>query len=108
MIGSMSSGRKPYESSKRFFRGLLKGPEVRILYEKERAKSRIAMAVRAARKRARLTQAALAKRIGSTQSVIARLESGTDSRTPSLPLLAQIAAACRGRLELGFRFRSAG
>jgi transcriptional regulator with XRE-family HTH domain len=47
----------------------------------------------------------LARKIGSTQSVIARLESGNDKRTATLPLLAHIAAACKGRLELGFRFK---
>jgi len=97
----------PYKSAKPFFRKLLRDAEVRILYEEERAKSEIAMAVRAARRRSNLTQAALARKIGSTQAVIARLESGTDSRTPSLPLLAHIAAACHGRLELGFKFKHA-
>ncbi|MEK7766367.1 MAG: helix-turn-helix transcriptional regulator [bacterium] len=99
---------KHYESPARFFRKLLKDPEVRFHYEQERARTDIAMAVREARRRAKLTQASLARKIGSTQSVIARLESGTDSRTPSLPLLAHIAAACHGRLELGFRFKHAG
>lgn len=98
---------KAYEPAGPYFQRLLRDQEVRILYEEERARSTIAAAVREARRRARLTQTALAKRIGSTQSVIARLESGTDSRTPSLPLLAQIAAACHGRLELGFRFQAA-
>lgn len=98
---------KPYKSSKPFFRKLLRDPELKILFEEERAKSEIAMAVRAARRRSNLTQAALARRIGSTQAVIARLESGTDSRTPSLPLLAHIAAACDGHLELGFKFKHA-
>lgn len=98
---------KPYASSKPFFRKLLRDPEMKILFEEERAKSEIAMAVRVARRRSNLTQAALARKIGSTQAVIARLESGTDSRTPSLPLLAHIAAACHGHLELGFRFKHA-
>jgi len=103
----MNRRMKPYKSAKPFFQKLLKDPEMRILFEEERAKSEIALAVRAARRRSNLTQAALAKKIGSTQSVIARLESGTDNRTPSLPLLAHIAAACPGRLELGFRFKHA-
>lgn len=103
----MSRSFRPYRSADPFFRRLLKNPQTKILYSEERAKSEIAMAVRAARLRSRLTQAALAKRIGSTQAVIARLESGTDSRTPSVPLLAHIAAACNGTLELGFRFKHA-
>lgn len=100
----MNGKRKPYVSATPFFKRLLKDPEVRFAYEQEMARTKIALAVREARRRARLTQAELARRIGSSQSVIARLESGTDSRTPSLPLLAHIAAACRGTLELGFRF----
>ena len=104
----MKGRTRAYESPKKFFRALLKDPEVRFHYEQERARTEIALAVREARRRARLTQAALARKIGSTQSVIARLESGTDSRIPSLPLLAHIAAACRGSLELGFRFKQAG
>lgn len=103
----MNRKAKPYKSSKSFFRKLLRDPEMKIMFEEERAKSEIAMAVRAARRRSNLTQAALAKKIGSTQAVIARLESGTDSRTPSLPLLAHIAVACHGHLELGFRFKHA-
>jgi len=104
----MKTRAKAYESPKNFFRKLLKDPEVRFHYEQERARTEIALTVREARRRAHLTQAALARKIGSTQSVIARLESGTDSRTPSLPFLANIAAACHGRLELGFRFKHAG
>jgi len=100
--------RRAAMSSKVFFRNLLKDSEVRLLYEKERTRTDIALVVREARRRANLTQAALAKRIHSTQSVIARLESGTDTRIPSLPFLAHIAAACRGQLELGFRFRAPG
>ncbi|MEK7474845.1 MAG: helix-turn-helix transcriptional regulator [Candidatus Coatesbacteria bacterium] len=103
----MNGRAKRYESSGPFFRKLLKDPEVRFHYEQERARTKIALAVREARRRAHLTQAALARKIGSTQSVIARLESGSDTRTPTLPLLAHIAAACKGRLELGFRFKPA-
>lgn len=92
------------KSADSFFEGLLTDPEIKLHYEEERAKTTIAAAVRAARIRAKLTQAKLAKKIGTTQSVIARLESGTDKRTPSLSLLARIAAACHGALELAFRF----
>jgi transcriptional regulator with XRE-family HTH domain len=56
---------------------------------------------------AHLIQAALVKKIGSTQSAIARLESGKDERTPTLLLLAKIAAICGGNLELGFKFKHA-
>lgn len=98
---------KAYRSAKPFFEKILKDPEVRVLYEEEHAKTEIANAVRAARIKAGLTQVELAKKIGSAQSVIARLESGGDKRTPSLPLLARIAAACGAELEFGFRFKRA-
>lgn len=88
-----------------FFKKLLKDPEVRMRFEEERAKSNIAMAVVAARKRAHLTQTALAKKAGTTQGVIARLEGGSDSRIPSMPLLASIARACGGVFEFGFSFK---
>jgi len=103
----MKVSAKAYGSPKRFLNGLLKNPEVRFHYEQEKARTRVALAVREARLRAHLTQAELARKIGSTQSVIARLESGADKRTASLPLLANIAAACHGSLELSFRFKGA-
>lgn len=87
---------------------MLKDKVFRVLYEEEHAKTEIAYAVRSARMKAGLTQAKLAKKIGSTQSVIARLESGSDKRTPSLPVLARIAAACGAQFEFGFKFKRAG
>ena len=90
-----------------FFKRLLKDPEIKLLYEEERARTKIAAVVVAARVRAGLTQAQLARKIGTTQSVIALLESGTDTRVPSLSLLARIAGACHGALELGFSFKAA-
>ena len=82
----------------------MQDPEVRFYYEHEKAKEKLAQAVHVARSKAHLTQAALAKKIGTSQSVIARLESGKDSRMPSMPLLSSIAKACGGFLEIGFRF----
>jgi len=99
---------KAYRSAKSFFERILKDPEVRVLYEEEHAKTEIANAVRSARLKAGLTQLELAKKIGSVQSVVARLESGSDKRTPSLPLLARIAAACGAEFEFGFRFKRTG
>lgn len=97
----------PHVSAEGFFDSLRKDPFVRVRYEEEHAKTEIAAAVKAARQKAGLTQAELAKKIETTQSVIARLESGADSRSPSLPLLARIAAACNGSLEIGFVFKKA-
>jgi DNA-binding XRE family transcriptional regulator len=99
--------RRHIESPAPFVKKLLKDPEIRILFAIERARSELASAVRRARKRAALTQAQLAERVGTSQSVIARLEGGTDKRTPSLPLLAKIAQACQGHLEVRFRFSRA-
>jgi ribosome-binding protein aMBF1 (putative translation factor) len=98
---------KAYRAAKPFFDKIKKDPEVRVLYEEEHAKTEIANAVRSARQKSGLTQLELAKKIGSVQSVIARLESGGDKRTPSLPLLARIAAACGAEFEFGFRFKRA-
>jgi DNA-binding XRE family transcriptional regulator len=89
-----------------FVKSLLKDPEVRILYEEEKAKTKIALAMKAVRKDAGLTQSELAEKVGTTQSVIARLESGKDERVPSLPFLARIASACNVALEFGFRFKN--
>lgn len=88
-----------------FFEKLLKDPEVRFHYEKRRAQRNIALVVHSARKRAQLTQAALAKKAGTTQGVIARLESGKDSRIPSMPLLSTIAAACGASFEFVFSYK---
>ena len=75
-----------------------------MYFEAGQARSQIAALVKAARQRAGMTQAELAEKIGTSQSVVARLESGGDSRTPSLALLARIAAALKARLEFGFKF----
>ncbi len=99
--------KKPYKSAKPFFDKLLRDPEVRIKFEEERIKSEISMLVKTARKKAELTQAELARRVGTSQSVIARLESGSDSRTPSLSLLARIASSCSASFEFGFNFKKA-
>ncbi|MBC7753070.1 MAG: helix-turn-helix transcriptional regulator [Moraxellaceae bacterium] len=98
---------KVTKSGKDFFNKILKDPTTRMLFEEEKSKTEIAYAVRSARLRADLTQAQLAKKIGSTQSVIARLESGTDKRTPSIPLLSKIASACGASFEFGFTFSKA-
>jgi len=103
----MKINKKYYKSADPFFKKLMKDPEVRFHYEQEKAKTKLAMTVRTARLKAHLTQAQLAKKIGTSQSVIARMESGNDQRTPTLPILAQIAKACHGSLEVGFRFKHA-
>ena len=96
--------RKAYHSADKFIQKLLKDDEVRVLFEAERAKTLIADVVRAARIKAGLTQVALAKLAGTTQAVVSRIESGTDSRTPSLELLSRIAGACKATLTFAFEF----
>ncbi len=99
--------RKHRKPSGPFVRKLLKDPEIRIHFEMERGRTDLAAAVQAARIASGLTQKGLAEKIHTSQSVIARLESGNDARMPSLPLLAKIAEACHGRLEVRFRLSKA-
>lgn len=80
----------------------LKDKEFSVYYEKElliNAIARMLVELRAAKK---LTQEELAKRAGTTQPVIARLESGSDSRVPSLELLARIASASHAKINISF------
>jgi len=97
--------KKTYRPARPFVNKLLKDPSIRMHFEEERAKTEIAMAVRNARIHAGLTQVELAKAAETTQAVVSRIESGTDSRMPSLMLLARIAAACHGKLMFGFEFK---
>jgi len=97
--------KRQYRSAKPFVEKLLKDPEIRVLFEAERAKTLIADAVRSARLRASLTQVELAKLAKTTQAVISRIESGADSRIPSLELLSRIAGACNATLSFAFSFQ---
>jgi ribosome-binding protein aMBF1 (putative translation factor) len=96
--------KKNYKSSDTFIKNLLKDPEIRVYFERERSITAIAEAVRSARMRADLTQVELAQRAKTTQAVISRLESGSDSRVPSLELLSKIAGACKAKLSFSFSF----
>lgn len=69
-------------------------------YQKEVLINEISKLVIELRKKAHLTQAELAKKAGTTQPVIARLESGTDSRVPSLGLLSRMAQASHAKLHI--------
>jgi transcriptional regulator with XRE-family HTH domain len=60
--------------------------------------------VRALRERHHLSQAQLAYRAGSTQQVISRIERGTMS--PTLDMLARLAACCGEELGLQARARA--
>ncbi|MBW1811690.1 MAG: helix-turn-helix transcriptional regulator [Deltaproteobacteria bacterium] len=98
----MAKGKKTNAKVREIFKKDFADPEFRVLFDEERARSEIARAVTKARKAAGLTQAELAEKAETKQSVVARLESGHDSRTPSLPLLSKIAAATGRRLVLDF------
>lgn len=78
--------------------------EFRFQYQQQKCISQIARLVKSARQKAGLTQRQLADHAKTSQAVIARLESGADSRTPSLDLLARIAKSLKGRLVVGFEF----
>ncbi len=96
--------KKAYRPARPFINKLLKDSEIRVLFEEERIKTQIAEAVRSARIRAGLTQTELANLADTTQAVISRIESGMDSRIPSLSLLARIAGACKANLTFSFLF----
>lgn len=98
---------RKYRPARPFVEKLLKNKELRVHYEEEKARTRIAMLVKKLRQHAGLTQIQLAKKIKTSQSVIARLEGGNDSRMPSLPMLAHIAEACGAALEFGFQYKKA-
>lgn len=71
-----------------------------IEYEKQTLIHEIANMIQKIRKNSHLTQVQLAERAGTTQPVIARLESGNDTRIPSLELLAKIARASNATLHI--------
>jgi DNA-binding XRE family transcriptional regulator len=81
----------------------LKDEEFKVLFNKELMINEIAKMVFELRQKAGLTQKELADKAKTTQQVISRLEGGRDSRAPSLELLARIASAANGNIELHFK-----
>ncbi len=81
----------------------LKDAEFSQEYEKQLLINEISKLVVKLRQAAHLTQKELAEKAGTTQPVIARLESGNDTRVPSLELLARIASASNSKLHLSFK-----
>ena len=75
-------------------------------YEKELLINALSKMVASVRNAAHLTQTELAEKAHTTQPVIARLESGQDSRMPSLTLLARIAAASHAKLHIDFEMEN--
>ena len=80
----------------------LKGKDFAAEYERELLINAIAQIVVKLRKNKKLTQSQLAEKLGTTQSVIARIESGRDSRIPSLGMLARIASATHTKINISF------
>jgi len=81
---------------------LKKHPELREAYQEELLINAISRMVVEMRRNAHLTQMELAERAETSQSVIARLESGKDSRMPSLGLLTRVASAAHAKLKINF------
>ena len=80
----------------------LKDNEFKLLFEKETCIINIAKIITDLRQKSGLTQDALAKKCHTTQSVIARIESGNDTRIPSLELLNRIAISLGSHLSIVF------
>ena len=80
----------------------LADPDFATAYERELLINAIAKMVVNLRKHQHLTQNELAQKVKTSQTAIARLESGIDSRVPSLDLLARIAAASDAKLNISF------
>lgn len=77
-------------------------PEFTENYNRELLINYLSKTLRDLRKNNNLSQKDLAIRMGTTQPVIARLESGYDSRMPSLDLLIRFASACGSSLHINF------
>ena len=86
----------------------LKDKSFAVDYERELLINAIAQLIVKLRKNKCLTQAQLAKKVVTTQSVIARLESGNDSRIPSLDMLARIANATHTKINIAFEEENGG
>ncbi len=85
---------RPYVNRK------LKDRTIKVFFDEEKIKSEIARIVRTARERAGLSQRELAEKAETTQAVVARLETGTDSRMPSLMLISRLLKIADAHLEL--------
>jgi DNA-binding XRE family transcriptional regulator len=70
-------------------------------YEEARAALLLGQMVHDRRTELAMTQAELARRAGMTQPQLSRLESG--GATPTVPLLARLAAALDAELDIAFR-----
>jgi ribosome-binding protein aMBF1 (putative translation factor) len=78
----------------------MKDPKFRTMYEEERYRLEVALAIVALRKKGKLSQIALAKRIGSSQSAVARMEAGNANVT--VDTLGRIAIALGVKMKVTF------
>ncbi len=62
--------KKNYKMAQPFFDKMLRDPEIKMLFDEERARTHIAHAVRAARLRAGLTQLELAKKSAPPKALL--------------------------------------
>lgn len=91
---------KNIKEGKSFFKSKLKNPVIKSFYDEEKTKSEIARMIRLAREKAGLSQRQLADKASTTQAVVSRIESGNDSRMPSLTLIYRLLTAADAKLEL--------
>jgi DNA-binding XRE family transcriptional regulator len=80
----------------------LKDEEFKTYFEKEIEINKISSLVYTMRIHSGLSQSELARLADTTQPVVARLESGVDSRIPTLTLLNKLARAMNKKLTLSF------
>lgn len=93
--------------AKPYFAQKLKNQTIKFFYDEEKTKSDIARMIRTAREKSGLSQRELAKKAGTTQAVVSRIESGADSRMPSLTLIYRLLTASDAKLELKCIFEKA-
>jgi ribosome-binding protein aMBF1 (putative translation factor) len=91
---------KNVSDGKSYFSSKLKDQTIKSFYDEEKAKSQIAKMIRTAREKAGLSQRELASKAGTTQAVVSRIESGNDTRMPSLTLIYRLLLASNAKLEL--------
>jgi ribosome-binding protein aMBF1 (putative translation factor) len=83
----------------------MRDPAFRMAFSEARAhriKKALAEAIRNARKTRGLSQAALSKRARTTQAVVSRIENLNTCYLPSVEVLARLASALGGHLEIAF------
>ncbi|OFZ61100.1 MAG: hypothetical protein A2381_16445 [Bdellovibrionales bacterium RIFOXYB1_FULL_37_110] len=98
---------KNITEGKPYFKSKLKDQTIKSFYDEEKTKSEIAQLIRTAREKAGLSQRELAHKAGTTQAVVSRIESGNDSRMPSLTLIYRLLTAADAKLELKCIFDNA-